>query len=254
MLSGLREEVVRGATLTAPAGWRCLELDGGAEAFYVGNLGSGRDYWYVYRRVAVGAASSPIRLSTASGTEAEISVIFADEAPEAREQILRCRVARLMSDMSNALEAGGALPREAATALKAEIDGFPVDFRVRPLVLRLQGQIAELLATPEPAPQSSPFLAGVRGLGRSPAVWPAGGGSMRNLAARLASGMTCLTNQRGVFTGMYEGDPNRSISLFSSPSQRSASNQVRAVYSASSGGDPHALPTTPSSSQPEADV
>lgn len=246
MISGLREEAVRGATLTAPAGWHCDELGGGSESFYVGNLGSGRDYWYVFRRVAAGAASSPIRLAVPGGPEAEISVIFADDAPEAREQILRCRMARIMSQMSEALESGRDLPREVATALKGEIDAMPPEFRARPLVLRLQGQIAELLATPEPppAPLLGPMLGG--GLGRSPAV----GGATRSLAARLASGMTCLTNQRGVFTGVsetgvsvYEEDPDRSISLFSSPSQRSASSQVRDAYSAAR--DPHALPMTP---------
>jgi hypothetical protein len=280
LISGLREEAVRGATLMVPESWTCAELDGGANTFYVGNLVGGRDYWYVFRRGAAAAATAPIRLTAPGGAEAEISVVFADEAPEAREQILRCRVARLMSQMSEALEAGLSLPREAATALKAEIDAAAAEFRARPLVLRLQGQLAELLAMPEapPPPAMGPMLGLARGggggLGRSPAgaMWPGTpAGGTRSLAARLASGMTCLSNQRGVYTGVsesgasvYEEDPDRSISLFSTPSQRSASSQVRDVYSgAASGppiapvpapapapaGDPHALPITPQSSQ-----
>lgn len=278
MISGLREEAVRGAALTMPEGWVCAELDGGANTFYVGNLVGGRDYWYVFRRTAAGAAAAPVRLTAPGGVEAETSVVFADDAPEAREQILRCRVARLMSEMSEALEAGLSLPREAATALKAEIDAAAAEFRTRPLVLRLQGQLAELLATPEapPPPAMGPMLGFARGggggLGRSPAGWPGTpAGGTRSLAARLASGMTCLSNQRGVYTGVsesgasvYEEDPNRSISLFSSPSQRSASSQVRDVYSGATSGpliapvrapdtDPHGLPITPQSSQePEA--
>lgn len=270
MISGLREEGVRGATLTVPEGWVCAELDGGANTFYVGNLVGGRDYWYVFRRTAAGAATAPVRLTAPGGVETETSVVFADDTPEAREQMLRCRVARLMSEMSEALEAGLSLPREAATALKAEIDAAAAEFRTRPLVLRLQGQLAELLATPEappPPPAVGPMLGLTRGggggLGRSPAMWPGTpAGGTRSLAARLASGMTCLSNQRGVYTGVsesgasvYEEDPDRSISLFSSPSQRSASSQVRDVYSGAPPiapvpvGDPHALPITPQSSQ-----
>ena len=33
LISGLREEAVRGAALTVPEGWACAELDGGANTF-----------------------------------------------------------------------------------------------------------------------------------------------------------------------------------------------------------------------------
>lgn len=252
MLSGLREEVLRQAVLSVPAaaGWQCAELDGGDATFRIGNIGPGRDYWYVFEKCAAAAIPSPVPISlTAAGGEREDLVIVGDDpTPEVREQILRCRVARIMSQASNALEGGTALPRQSAAALQAEIAAMDESFRVRPLVLRLQGQLAEILATPElsPAPLMSPLLGRVR-----PAALP------RSLAARLASEMTCMSTQRGIGSATivagsdpsaYEGEP--SISLFSSPSQRSASRQVQAAYSApapAAAADPHHLAVTPPS-------
>ncbi len=273
MLSGLREEVLKQAELSLPAasGWRCAELDGGAVTFRIGNIGPDRDYWYIFEKEAAAAASAaaspvPITLTAADGYREELAVIGDAETLEAKEQVLRCRVARVMSQVSDALEAGRPIPKADAEALKAEIEVSAADFRVRPLVLRLQGQIAEILATEDPAPlPATPPLFGMMrggggpGLGRSPAAWPsgAGGGMQRTLAARMASGMTCMSNQRGVYSG---GDPDRDaseISLFSSPTQRSASQQVQAAYAAPvpapvpapAPADPHDLPVTPSASQ-----
>ncbi len=251
MLSGLREEVLRQAVLSVPAGagWRCAELDGGDANFRIGNIGPGRDYWYVFEKCAAAAMPNPvpISLAAAGGEREDLMAVGDDPTPEVREQILRCRVARVMSQASNALEGGTALPRASASALQVEIAAMDESFRMRPLVLRLQGQLAEILATPEmPPPSQSPLLGRTRGLGLP-----------RSLAARLASEMTCISTQRGIGSAAvvassdpsaYEGEP--SISLFSSPSQRSASRQVQAAYSAptaAAAADPHHLAVTPPS-------
>ena len=257
MLSGLREEVLRQAELTVP-GWTCAELDGGAATFRVGNICPGRDYWYIFERPAGAAGGAaqpvPIVLTAAGGYREELLVVHDSETPEVAEQILRCRVARIMSQTSDALETGRPLPRTEATALKAEIDAAAADFRVRPLVLRLQGQLAEILATPDPAPlplsPQSPMIGGMRraAAGVTWAGLPSVAPLHRTLAARMASGMTCMSTQRGVYSG---GDPDHDrdaseISLFSSPSQRSASSRVQAAYTGVA--DPTAE-QTPASSQ-----
>lgn len=247
MLAGLRDEVLVRAELTLPAGWRCEEIGGGGASFQLGNIVQGRDYWYVFRCDDPAAqAVAPVRLEAADGYREELAVvtrIAADaEVPvELTEQILRCRVARVLFQTSEAMEAARSLPRAEVSALVAEIEALPAAVGVRPMVLRMRGQLAEILAEPEvpPPPSLGPM---VGGLGRSPAVWPGRslgiGATASGLAARMASGMTVLCNQRGVMssggdsvTGIANaGDPDRSISLFSSPSQRSGSEQVRGAY------------------------
>lgn len=272
MLAGLRDEVLVRAELTLPAGWRCEEIGGGGASFQLGNIVQGRDYWYVFRCDDPAAqAVAPVRLEAADGYREELAVvtrIAADaEVPvELTEQILRCRVARVLFQTSEAMESARPLPRAEASALIAEIEALPAAVGVRPMVLRMRGQLAEILAEPEvpPPPSMGPV---VGGLGRSPAGWPGRslgiGPSVSGLAARMASGMTVLCNQRGVMssggesvTGVVD-DPDRSISLFSSPSQRTGSEQVRGAYTgraqAHARGPPIAPVGTPPASQ-ESDV
>ncbi len=180
------------------------------------------------------------------------------------EQVLRARVSRALETMSSQMEGAGAGAGRGSPdltelrALQTEISALPEELRVRGLMLRLQAQVAEALDLAARVTRleaefdaAAPALRGGGGAARAPLMGGLRAGmpfedpaaTRTHLMARLSSGAACLTNQRGVYS-MASTDPTdttsaaalpgrapalmESVSLFSTPSQRSASSAVRA--------------------------
>lgn len=232
ILSGARAEVFRDVRVSPPAGWTCMEVGGER----VGGVGPDRDYWVVFSAVAPPAVAATDDSAIVVVTAAERSPVLARVEPsgemphEVTEQLFRARVASTMIALSDELETEShsmISPFEALESLREEIDALPEAVRTRPLMLRLLGQIAEILAA------GSGAGAGAGSLARAP--------RRTNLLARLASGATTLCNQRGVYNmspadATTVGDPIAAlnqVSFFSSPVQRTASSTVHATYTQS---------------------
>lgn len=252
ILSGARAEVFRDVRVSAPAGWTCLEVGGER----VGSVMAGRDYWVVYGREGAVEGGSVVTVSTATAGVAPQSVpvepqLAADIPPEVTEQRYRARVGAAMVVLSDRLE-GGSSGTGDLEAIRTEIEALPEAVRTRPLMLRLIGQIAEILAAIPPMPAFTPSLRG----GALPPPIRAGGRptASSDVMARLASGATILCTQRGV-QSMVAGDDDASdpssalnqVSFFSTPTQRTASSATRATYT---GARPSADPDAGAPSEP----
>jgi hypothetical protein len=210
MIGGLRAEIYKNTVVHVPAGWRCCETDGGGASYRIGSIVPDRDYWVIFEKHGSEAEAAPITLSPVGGfVIAEVDQVMTSDCEDLQEQVLRCRVAKAIMGASDCMEQGRPIGPEIA-ALIAEFKALSETMRIRPLVLRMQAQLAEILAEPHPmhlaygAPPSSALL------------------------ARMSSGGAYLSTQRGVSSG---GDP-RDVHTFSSPIQQMASNQVQSQYSA----------------------
>ena len=231
-LAELRTQVTRCASLALEGSpdWICKELGGPV----IGSLVPDRDYWSVWVSSSGVDADVPhpaaIRY-TADGVTQEciLHPLHDDDESEAllvKEQSLRCRVARALKDVADAMETSSGRPvdRDALRNLEDEINAATPAFRARGLVLRLQGELAairaELETLPPPPPSSSPLAWGAPSLRRQAAV-----GGPSHLLARLSSQTAYLGNQRGV-TSIVSADPD----MFSSPAVRVASSTVQEHY------------------------
>ena len=244
IVSGARAEALRDVRITVPAGWTSLEAGGTR----LGNLVGGRDYWCVFTTEAP-ATEGGTEVSVATGTAGVDPVACPidrrpdDQMPaEVREQVFRARVAAAMIALSDSLEGGGAqdTARTRLEALRDEMAALPEETRVRPLMLRLIGQVADILSQIAAVPPMPAYLPSLRpGAARIPAGMPLPARAGSNLMARLASGATTLCTQRGVDSsaiGVTESgsDPLElvnQVSFFSTPSQRATASVVHATYS-----------------------
>ena len=199
LIGGLRSELYRDVTLRMPDGWFCCELGEG-----IGSIVPDRDYWVVFQKMADDAEASPITLVAGVTTIDTLDRVLVTDCQELQEQVLRCRVAKALFAASDAMERG--MPCGAAIrALADEFRALPEGMLGRPLVLRMQAQLAEVEATAREPPTAS-------------------------LLARMSSGGAYLSTQRGVTSGGSAGDPQEQ--LFSSPLQRATSTQVQSQYNA----------------------
>ena len=209
LIGGLRSEVARDAALEVNGGaWVSQELGGAT----LGALVAGRDYWAIFRWTGSEEAPEPVTVrlgATEPGGISRLEVVAAG-APQTSgmdidEQILRCRVARLLADASDALESGrpGAVEGNLL-AMRTELEGLFPEMRARPLVLRMTAQIAETLeAVQHRHAMTAPLDT--------------------RLLSRLSAGATVLCSQRGVSSQ----DPTN---MFSSPLQRTTSDRVRGRF------------------------
>lgn len=195
LISGLRTEVLKGATLRLPVGLESCEYNAGSPpgpciigaSHYVGSIVPDRDYWSVFRKHG-DVDVTPIVL-TGSGSYMEtLAWCGVSDCYDLKEQVLRCRVAAAML----------AVDKNQIEALVEEIRATPAEFQVRPLVLNMLGRLADAvnICSAPPAP------AGL---------------------ARMISGGAYLSAQRGVTS---ISDDN----TFSSPRQRHSSQHTQAVY------------------------
>lgn len=243
-LSGARAECLRNVRVSPPAGWTCLEAAGEC----VGNLMPGRDYWCVFTRPeALPSGTSDAGVVMVSTTTAGVALVtqpvvarpLEEMTPEVTEQLFRARIAAEMVALSNQAETSGRVTTGRLATLRTELEALPEAVRTRPLMLRLAGQIAEILSmipTVVPEEDHAPAIRGLRthgmglGLGHPPLHAPA--------MARLASNAAVLCTQRGVYESPSaaageEDDPLSRVSFFSTPSQRVSSSAVRSTYTRS---------------------
>ena len=192
LISGLRTEVLKGASLQVPAGLESCEYDSASAiigaSYYVGSIVPDRDYWTVFRKRVGVTEVTPIVL-TGSGSYTEtLAWCGVSDCYDLKEQVLRCRVAAAML----------AVDKNQIEALVEEIRAMPAEFQARPLVLNMIGRLADAvnICSAPPAP------AGL---------------------ARMISGGAYLSVQRGV-TSVAEDN------TFSSPNQRHSSQHTQAVY------------------------
>jgi hypothetical protein len=190
MISGLRTRVWSDVRVSAP-GAECMELGRGR----IGGVVAGRDYWVVYR-----GTTKTVTVHDGMTDIDTLSVeSVADDDVIVGEQVFRCRVAALMN------QAAATDPhqiRNQLTVLQNELTAAPAVLRARPLMLRMTGQIAELLAI------STPANTGV---------------VTADLLTRLNSNAVYFSMQRGT---QSSEDPD----MFCSPVQRITSTQVHNRY------------------------
>lgn len=226
ILSGLRAEAVRNVRVSIRDNcWRCMEVGSGETqtTYTVGNMVPGRDYWIVYE--ATDSDMDPVVSLCYDGCcTHDVDVPLASELPPIvlTEQILRARVAYALNLASILMEVGGDTdgPLSIMRGLQSEIAALPEPNRMRPLILRLTAQLAEV----------------VDGIERTTTHYPT-----HHIMARLSSGAAYLSTQRGVYRSADDDAAN--TSFFSSPAQRDASQTVYSVYNPTA-------PATVSSDEP----
>lgn len=251
ILSGLRAEVVWGVRLQIPeaCGWACQEV--GAQSvlgYYVGHMVAGRDYWAVYKRrgavgVAGGAGVLMATVEAANGERQSVSIgegegesLISDQDVE--DQVLRARVAAALEEITGQLEAGELHP-DTTTLSNLQIEFLLLP--ARPLLMRLRAQVAEVLdialrmatAAATPRLPATMFTGAPTSIRRRANAMPEQDdtGLRTHLMARMSSGVACLGNQRGVYSmAPTDGEEDTNTSFFSTPTQRTASNVVRASY------------------------
>ena len=195
LIGGLRAELYRNVSIRMPVGWTCCELGDG-----LGSIVPDRDYWMVFQKMSDDAETSPIELISGTTVIDTLDRVPISDCLDLQEQVLRCRVVKALISASDAMERGQPCPT-AVSDLTDEFRNLPEGIRSRPLVLRMQAQLAEIVSA---APSSS-------------------------LLARMSSGGAYLSTQRGVTSGSV-GDPQEQF--FSSPMQRATSTQVQSQYHA----------------------
>lgn len=247
ILSGLRAEVARSVRVSIQGDqWHCLEVSGTesdtrATADYnVGNMVPGRDYWAVFSATRETAVEPVVFLSQEGAEEPQMVdvPVATDLSPIVlMEQVLRARVAKTLNRASTLMETGG--PTERALVqlreLQTEIADLTEAERMRPLILRLNAQLAEVVEGLESVAVSPVASPSHRTPTRLPALRSGGGGSAAaHLMARMSSGAACLSTQRGVYraVGVREDsdEDDTNTSFFSSPAQRTASQTVYSTY------------------------
>jgi hypothetical protein len=247
ILGGLASEVGRQAKLVIPSGWTCLELQTIPNHEYcVGTLIAEKSQWVVLEGEPGTTAIPPLKLqwmdATRTARTMDIPVDTTIPMLEVVEQKERCRVAAVFAAVTEDVEAGRYVDAsDKLRQLATDLSGSPA--KDTPFVIHLQAQVDDMIESLVPAhtvPVSPPGRGGGGGglwsnrqLGFAPSIAP--------VMSRLASNTTVLVNQRGFMSGLTSpGHTPRRVpllhtALFSSPSQRSASNQMTQAYT---GGSP----------------
>jgi len=217
LLEGLRSEVLHDAVLTV-TGATCLELNAEGPVRRIGGVVPGRPYWSVFQ-LPPGPAT--LTLSSVEETvimEAAVDDVTGEALEEVKEQIMRARVVTLLARVTAVLESRAHDAGDIDGSLDAQLQSLmdEIGESTRPLMLRMKGQLIDIRCylrdLPAPPSRSGSAIARVD----SSAV------------ARFTSVTGVLSSQRGVTSYRGGEDPDQT---FSSPNQRSASQQVSATYS-----------------------
>jgi len=170
-------------------------------SYMVGNIVADRDYWVVFKKDGNATEDDgPIKLVVGGVTKDSLVAVPYSDCYELQEQVLRCRVSAAITAASDMMEMRAGSIDGTLAALSAEFAALSPEMLMRPLILRMQAQIAEILA-----------LGSQHDARDTPVA----------LLARMSSGAATLSSQRG-------------SNHYSSPCQRLASQQVSSHYS----GDP----------------
>jgi hypothetical protein len=249
MLAGLRGQVLAAARVEVMSpGWTCMEMgaEGAGGTYMLGSVVAERDYWVVFRGSDDGIGDVPAKIRLMEGNEVMAETVTPllssdDEALLAREQRLRCRVATILTTVSERMEMGQELGAELAE-LRAELEALEEPLRLRPLVVRMTAQVAEITEAvrgyiPRPPMLQTPFM----WAGASPVAATLSAPTLpADTLARLATGCTYLGLQRGVVSQVADPDGGAAAAMFSSPTQHTASARTRQRYT-------HSMDPAPSS-------
>jgi uncharacterized protein YegL len=238
IMGGLESEIGRQAKLTIPPGWTCLESQSATNEYCIGTLIAEKTQWVVLEGEPGTNTFPSLTLSwmDAESNRASATVSIDSSIPmlEVVEQRERCRVAAVFSAVTEDVEARHF--EEARTKLQTLLAELTASLaKDTPFVIHLQAQVEDMIESLHPA-TISPVP---RGLGRA-SLWPIDESgpapSIAPVVSRLASNTTVLMNQRGILSGGMSTTgrlPLTNPALFSSPSQRSASNRMTQAYSES---------------------
>ncbi len=199
MMGGLRTQVLSdvAVSVNGDGDYACHEVGGSGSSYRLGSIIADRDYWAIFTTFSLADTVTMV----AAGVEPIHAILEPADTDEVSEQILRCRVARAMSEAATMAERGNSRDvRTTLVALQTEIDGLRESLKARPLVLRMRGQLAGILDDL-----------------RSPAP------SLAAVSTRLQSNTVYYANQRGTQSA---GDPD----VFCSPLQRVCSQDTRSRY------------------------
>lgn len=220
---GLAAEVGRGAMLTLPPGWSCIELGAkqNADTYTFGHLVAEKTHWVVLK----GPPRSqyvPVEfmLSYTYDGNSYTSNIRIDSAQtvEVAVQRDRVRVAVVFGRVMEMIEAGH------MNNARHELDTLVLDLdqsegKHELMAVRLRAQVEEMLDSLRAAIQPGP-------LQRAPYLGP--------MISRLASDMSALGNQRGLLSSRVStivDDPvEHDTALFSSPLQRRTTTSMTQRY------------------------
>jgi uncharacterized protein YegL len=267
IMGGLEAEVGRQGKLKIPEGWKCIELQTVqvSDLYCVGTLIAEKSQWIVLEGEAGASMIPPLVFTWEDPVRGECTrtIALGNDIPmlEIVEQRERCSVACVFAAVTDDVE--HYRMDDAITKLKklaAELLASPA--KDTPFVIRLQAQVDEMIDSIKPM-EMPPAPPG--GLVRAPGGWFGGGGtvSLGPIVSRLASNTTVLVNQRGIMSsgsggGAVSGPrpglapaPAYAPALFSSPSQRSASNRLATAYS--SAHEPPVVEPVPTVSESEAE-
>ena len=223
LLEGLRTEVLHAACITvAGVATTSIELNGVDRARRIGGIVPGRPYWSVFK-VEGGIEGATVTLTSAEGTVVTRVLSRVDESGEAQEQIFRARVAATLTLGIIEMDSPGAL--RDPVAMEAQIQSLLDEMAdsIRPLMLRMKGQLIDMRCALRDLPPPPPVGAVSRSYGDVTFVAPPA-------LARFTSVTGVLSSQRGVTRYHDNEDPDQT---FSSPGQRSVSHQVSANYTQS---------------------
>ena len=223
LLEGLRTEVLHNAVVSVSGiPVTPVELNGAGGVRRIGGVVPGRPYWSVFK-VTEGVEGAVITLTSAEET-VTTTTIRRECDSNAQEQIFRARVAATLSLGITEMDSPEGLRDPAA--IEAQIQELldEMDLSIRPLMLRMKGQLIDMRCAlrnlPPPPATGAPIY---RSYDDTTLVSPPA-------LARFTSVTGVLSSQRGV-TRYHDGeDPDQT---FSSPGQRSVSHQVSTHYSQS---------------------
>jgi len=237
IVGGLSSEVARGATITVPVGWKCLELSAGESPQYtIGSLMNGKPQYVVFERnedSSEPAAESASSLTLAflvggvAHTQA-ISEVSALSDADAATQVDRIRVAKTFAAVTDALESNN---RNVATTLLTELHTLleASEGKTTLLGIQLRAQVddaTENLRTERANAVAHPPLGtpGRQGFAYAPPPPP-----LSAMLSRLSSDTAALATQGGFFGPQP---------VFSSPTQQRSARQYSEGYRALSQAAP----------------
>ena len=224
LLEGLRTEVLHNAVVSVSGSTATsIELNGAGGARRIGGIVPGRPYWSVFKMEG-GIEGTTVTVTSAEETVVASVISLVDESGEVQEQIFRARVAATLTLGITEMDSPGVLRDPAA--MEAQIQGLldEMDLSIRPLMLRMKGQLIDMRCALRNLPPPPPAVGAVsRSYGDVTFVAPPA-------LARFTSVTGVLSSQRGVTRYHDDEDPDQT---FSSPGQRSVSHQVSANYTQS---------------------
>lgn len=230
IMGGLESEIGRCTKLTIPEGWTCIELQTSGE---IGTLIAEKTQWLVM--TGAGPLPHELKLTWTSATGDQTATCAVDSSIpmlEVVEQYERCCVAKVFSDITEDIEAFRISEAKAKLqTLAAKLATSPA--KDTTFVIRLQAQVDDMIESLKPMDLPAAVAGRPPGLARTNSFGPdffglGGVPSVAPVVSRLASNTTVLGNQRGISYGGRGG--GISPALFSSPSQRSASDRMTQAY------------------------